>query len=308
MNKYFIKIYAEFLKKNLNPKKPLKVIFDCSNGTTGPIIKEIFKKKSISPANKIKIVLINEKPNGAFPAHGPNPLSKGATNDLIKKIKEEKADFGIIFDADGDRAFFLDNNGKQINSDTVARLLIWQLKSKKIIVDVRAGWLIKKIKNQKSKIKIYESRVGHYFIKNLMKKIKADFGAENSGHYYFSPSANFYFDSGILAAIHFINAASNIPYSLKNFINLLPRYYHSEEINFKINPKMKKIKIEAVKKYFIKQINKISELDGLTMEFNDWWFNLRASNTEPYIRLNVEATNKNILDESIKKIYALISS
>ena len=308
MNYEFINIYSDFLKKNLNPQKKLKVIFDCSNGTAGPILKQLTINNE-----QLTTYFINDKPDGNFPAHGPNPLKSGALKQLQNKVKKYKADLGIIFDADGDRVFFIDNLGRFINPDAIAKLLIWNLKPKKIIIDIRTGWLIKKIKNQKSKIKIIKSRVGHYFIKKLMRKIDADFSAEYSGHYYFK---NFFFvDSGILAAIEIINAISKLPYNFSNFIELLPQYERSPEINFKIENSKQSIK--KIEKYFKSQaksykLKAISYLDGLTMEFNPpangWWFNLRSSNTEPLLRLNVEAENKKLLDKKIKILHSLIST
>src|SRR3989344_4431191 len=324
MNYEFINIYSDFLKKNLNPQKKLKVIFDCSNGTAGPILKQLTINNE-----QLTTYFINDKPDGNFPAHGPNPLKSGALKQLQNKVKKYKADLGIIFDADGDRVFFIDNLGRFINPDAIAKLLIWNLKPKKIIIDIRTGWLIKKIKNQKSKIKIIKSRVGHYFIKKLMRKIDADFSAEYSGHYYFK---NFFFvDSGILAAIEIINAISKLPYSMADFMDLLPQYYRSPEINFKIkNPEQFIKKIEE--KFKIQDSGfkiRVSRLDGLTMEFEEWpasrlglrshfgkggslgeglWFNLRSSNPEPLLRLNVETENKKLLDKEIKKLYSLISA
>src|SRR3990167_6992312 len=184
MNYEFINIYSDFLKKNLNPQKKLKVIFDCSNGTAGPILKQLTINNE-----QLTTYFINDKPDGNFPAHGPNPLKSGALKQLQNKVKKYKADLGIIFDADGDRVFFIDNLGRFINPDAIAKLLIWNLKPKKIIIDVRTGWLIKK----------------------MMRKTNADFAAEYSGHYYFK---NFFFvDSGILAAIEIINAISKLPYN-----------------------------------------------------------------------------------------------
>src|SRR3989338_4263166 len=195
MNYEFINIYSDFLKKNLNPQKKLKVIFDCSNGTAGPILKQLTINNE-----QLTTYFINDKPDGNFPAHGQNPLKSGALKQLQNKVKKYKADFGIIFDADGDRVFFIDNLGRFINPDAIARLLIWNLKPKKIIIDIRTGWLVKNLKSQsapsasaswrmgrrRTNLKIIESKVGHYFIKKLMRKIDADFSAEYSGHYYFS--------------------------------------------------------------------------------------------------------------------------
>ena len=325
----YIKIYADFLKKNLNPQRKLKVVFDCSNGTTELILKHL-------NTEKLKTTFINNIPDGNFPAHGPDPLKKNAMNDLRLAIRRHKADLGIIFDADGDRVFFADNKGRFINPDAIARLLIWNLKPKKIIIDIRTGWLVKNLKSQsapsasaswrmgrrRTNLKIIESKVGHYFIKKLMRKIDADFSAEYSGHYYFSARGGsafggkkFYFDSGIMAAIEVINAISKLPYSTANFMDLLPQYYRSPELNFKV--KNTKNILKKIEKYFKSQtksykLKAISYLDGLTMEFNPpanrWWFNLRPSNTEPLLRLNVEAENKKLLDKKIKILHSLIST
>ncbi len=304
----YIKIYAGFLKKFLKPQKKLRVIFDCSNGTAGLILKKLFKTDSL-----IDYKLINQFPDGNFPCHEPDPLKKNALKHLRKTVLENKADLGIIFDADGDRAFFIDNLGRFIDPDVITRLLIWKLKPEKIVIDVRTGWLIRKIKNQKSKIKIVESKVGHFYIKKLMRKIGADFGAERSGHYYFSPrifNNKIYYDSGILAAIETINALSRLPYSLADFNDLLPQYYRSNEINIKMNRELeiknREYLFKKIEKEFKNRTAKISHLDGLTMEFNDYWFNVRPSNTEPLLRLNIETTDKKTLDAFVKKLKFLI--
>jgi len=305
-----LKTYADFLKKFLNPQKPLRVVFDCSNGTTGPIIKQLITNspRHGGASRQLTTFLINDKPDGNFPAHGPNPSKAGAMDQLKKEVLRQKADLGAIFDADGDRVFFVNNNGEFINPDAIARLLIWQLKPKKVVIDVRTGWLVKNLKSQISNFKIVESKVGHYFIKKLMKKINADFGAEQSGHCYFAfkniGGEKAYFDSGIMAAIEIINAVSKLPYKLSNYVDLLPQYYRSPELNFKIkNPKQFIKKIES---YYNSNLKTKNHLDGLTMEFENWWFNLRPSNTEPLVRLNIETIDKNYLNKMIKSLSSLI--
>ncbi len=321
-NENCVKIYADFLGKFLKPQKRLSVIFDCSNGTSGLVLKKIFSNHQLLITN-----YLNNKPDGSFPAHSPNPLEKGSLDDLRSAVKKHKADFGVIFDADADRVFFVDNFGRFVNPDVIARLLIWHLNPRKAIIDIRSGWLVKKIQNSKiknqkyhhlwrdpvrmlgeSKFKIYKSRVGHYYIKKLMRKIDADFAAEYSGHYYFASRSfgegKFYFDSGILTAIETINAVSKLPYKFSDFIDLLPQYYRSGELNFRIANKEKLIEM-IEKKY--KAGAKISKLDGLTMEFPDWWFNLRPSNTEPLVRLNIEAQSKKLLNQKIKEFKKFLS-
>jgi phosphomannomutase len=314
-NEKFIKIYADFLKRSVQIERPLKVIFDCSNGATGMIINRIFQNNR-KLKNLLTYKLINQNPDGNFPAHGPDPLKRFAIRDLRLAVIKRKADLGVIFDADGDRAFFIDNRGRLVDPDAIGRLLIWQINPKKVVIDVRTGWLIKKFKIQNSKFKIIQSKVGHYFIKKLMRKIKADLGIERSGHYYFAP---LYYDDGIRAAIHVINAVSRLPYTLADFADLLPKYYRSGEINIKMqNSKIKMKNYNLKFKNLFKEIKKklkaisyklkaINYLDGLTMEFDNLWFNIRPSNTEPVIRLNIEAEDekilkkeKNILTKAIK--------
>ncbi len=312
----YIKIYSDFLKKFLKPERKLKVVFDCSNGVAGLILKELFKTNLL-----INYELINHIPDGNFPAHGPNPLKKDALNDLRSAVLKNKADLGAIFDADADRVFFIDNRGRFIDPDAIARLLILHLKPGKIIIDVRTGWLVRKrqapsVKRQMSDVKSQMSKVGHLYIKKLMRKIKADFGAERSGHYYFKRGA-LYFDSGILTAIETINAVSRLPYSLADFNDLLPQYYRSGEINIRdanlqIHANAANNLLKKIEKYFKSQNTKYkilntNYLDGLTMEFGDWWFNLRPSNTEPLLRLNIEEANKKTLKKARLELLNLLS-
>ncbi len=304
-NSEYIKIYANFLKQFIRLKRSLKVIFDCSNGTAGPILQKL-KVKSL------KFKIINGRPNGNFPAHGPDPLKPNAAKQLQAEVKKQKADLGAIFDADGDRVFFVDNLGRFINPDIVGWLLIWHLRPEKTVIDVRTGWLIKRLKIENclslrglplgEKLKIFESRVGHYFIKNLMRKNRAELGMEWTGHYYFKDF--FYTDSGILTAIEIINAVSRLPYNLSDFIELLPAYYRSGELNFPVKNKEKLLTV--IRKTYKNKAVKISSLDGLTMEFKDWWFNIRPSNTEPLIRLNIETTSKKLLNQKIKEFQKLL--
>ncbi len=307
MDNGLIKIYANFLNKFLKPAKSLKVVFDCSNGTTGLVLKKLLQTANC----KLQTLLINATPDGNFPAHGPNPSKAGAMNQLKKEILSQKADLGIIFDADGDRVFFIDNKGKFINPDIIANLLIWRLNPKKVVIDVRTGWLVRKPTTYNQQLTT--SRVGHYYIKKLMRKIKADFGAEQSGHYYFAfqnlGKGELYYDSGILSAIEIINAVSKLPYKLSNYIDLLPQYYRSPELNLKVeNPKqfIKKIEKYYKSKTTDYKLLTTNYLDGLTMEFSDWWFNLRPSNTEPLLRLNIESNNKILLQQKIKELKSFI--
>src|SRR3989344_3207106 len=181
----YIKIYVQFLKKFLKPKRKLTVVFDCSNGSTGEILARFIKTYKLT-----NFKLINQRPDGRFPAHGPDPMKPGAMDDLCQTVRKYKADLGVIFDADGDRVFFVDDRGRPVHSDVVAGLLSKNFNGQAIL-DVRAGYLAREFivaglpRPGGGKKKIVNSRVGHYFIKKLMREKKIPFAAEVSGHYYF---------------------------------------------------------------------------------------------------------------------------
>jgi phosphomannomutase len=323
-NEKFIKIYADFLSRYSQLYQPLKAVFDCSNGTTGMIINRIFQNNR-KLKNLLTYKLINQNPDGNFPAHGPDPLKRFAIRDLRSAVIKRKADLGVIFDADGDRVFFIDNRGRLVDPDAIGRLLIWQINPKKVVIDVRAGWLIRKLITHNSKLTT--SKVGYFFIKKLMRKIKADLGIERSGHYYFrisdpnlriaSESTNkseLYYDDGILAAIHVINAVSRLPYTLADFTDLLPKHYRSGEISIRYPVSgirnqefFKKIERKLIS-HFSFLISRVSHLDGLTIETRHFWFNLRPSNTEPVIRLNIEAASRETLRKEKKQLTKIIKN
>jgi phosphomannomutase len=274
----FLEIYSKFLQQFLKPQKPLKVIFDCSNGTAGLVLKKLLKPKTPAlPAGRqnLKPIFINEKPDGNFPA----------INQLRAAVKKNKADLGVIFDGDADRALFVDNKSHFIDSDAIARLLIWHLRPKKIVIDVRVGWLLRNLK-------IIESQVGHPFIEKKIVSEQADLGFEHSGHYYFKKF--FYLDSGILAALEVINAVSRLPYKFSDFVDLLPRYYR-QEINFPLNQLKYKTPASLSKRF-----------GGLRKEFSDYWFNFHFSQTEPLLRLDIEAVDKPQLQKQILKFKKIL--
>lgn len=313
----FVNSYVNFLKNYLKPKKRLKIVFDCSNGTTGLVLKELFRTYKL-----INFKLINCNPDGNFPGHGPNPLARGATKQLEKEIKRQKADLGVIFDADGDRVFFVDDRSRFISADEIGYILLRESKPASFVVSVISGWLLKKYQVSGIKCQIFVSRVGHYFFKKLMRKKKIPLGLEHSGHYYFV-FGNAVWDSGILAAIKIINFVSCLNQPLSDYLDSLPKYYRSGEINFKVRDKAKVLK--RVEKAYGRN-GKINKLDGLTVEFSGpsarssaeahskpsgqnpkgFWFNLRPSNTENLLRLNMEAVSKKILNQELVNIKKFI--
>ena len=287
----YINLYAKFLKRSLKPKRPLRVILDCSNGTTGLVLEKLLKGNKL-----IDYKLINAKPDGNFPAHGPNPLLRGATTQLEWEVKKNKADLGIIFDADGDRVFFVDDRGRLTDAHEIGFALMKMFKPPYVVSTI-ASWRLKKVRGA------VISPVGHYFFKNIMRKKNASVGLEHSGHFYFKDF--FYCDSGILSAVMIMNFISELEGGLADWLDALPKYYRSGEINFKVSDK--KVMLEKIRKIHNAKASKISNLDGLTLEFGgDYWMNVRPSNTENLLRLNVEARTKKILETELKKIRKVI--
>jgi phosphomannomutase len=334
----YIKVYTKFLKRFIKVKYPLRVVFDCSNGTTGLVLKELFLnnfssslRTSPKPVrtdssgrtiSKIDPVFINENPDGNFPGHGPNPLKTGALNQIRREVVKQKADLGIVFDGDGDRVFFIDDLGNQIDPDIIGYILMKKIKAPYIVTTI-SSWRVKKVKGA------FISKVGHLFMKEMMRKKKANFGMERSGHYYFKNF--FYCDSGIFAAIQVINFLSSLrsisptnfirPKKLSDFIKILPKYFQIPETNLSAEggsasggkmglAKWSKNKIAEIEKKYKKNAVVVKKEDGLLMEFNspagEWWLSLRLSNSENLLRLNMEADSQKLLDSKFKEIKKLL--
>ncbi|MBI2033600.1 MAG: hypothetical protein HYT13_00670 [Candidatus Liptonbacteria bacterium] len=301
----YLNLYTRFLSKFFEIKAPLKVVFDSSNGGTGPVLKNLFRRSS-----PLTSIIINGKPDGRFPAHGPNPLFDFAKKDLISAVLQHKANFGVIFDADGDRAFFVDDRGRPIYPDEAILFLMSRF-SPPYVIDAGVGWQVRE--NSRFKNFLVQSRVGTYFIKKTMKKVKANFGAEGSGHYYFQTIFGkhaAYFDSGIMAAIQMINGVSHFKekgQKLSEWLDHLPFYYRIPETNFRLNIKSNTAKtIKAVENFYKRAAKIFSHLDGLTIETDEFWFNLRGSNTEPFLRLRLEARKKDVLAKELRRLKTLI--
>ena len=222
-------------------------------------------------------------------------------SDIIKFAAGEKIP-GESFDFDGDRVMFRDESGKVVPGDIITALLArkYARPGEKIIYDVSSS---KAVKEEVEKMggQTVESRVGHSFIKALMKKENAIFGGELSGHYYFRDF--FYSDSGIFAALAVLDLLRTTKKPLSELIKPLARYFKSEEINFKIKDKEKII--DKVASHFPDA--QISYLDGIKVEYSVWWFNLRSSNTEDLLRLNIEANSPKLLEEKKKLLVELLA-
>jgi phosphomannomutase len=277
--------------------KPLKVVIDAGNGMGGKDMELVLDKLPL------KVVRMYFKPDGSFPNHEANPLKEENLIDIKKRVKEEKADFGIAIDGDADRVFFIDENSETIPADFITCLIAEDILKKnkggKVLYDLRSSWVVKEV-IEKNGGKAGMSKVGHSFIKEQMRKEKAVFAGELSGHFYFKD--NSYTDSGVIAALKVIQIISEKGKRLSELVKPLRKYYASGEINSEVKDKEGKIK-ELAKRY---KDGKISWLDGIRVDFDDWWFNVRPSNTEPLLRLNLEAKSKELMEEKRDEVLGVI--
>ena len=267
-------------------KYNLKVVVDTANSVSGLIVNRMFRGVSL-------FHLFSEL-DGSFPNHEPNPLEEKNIKDLREKVLEYGADIGIAFDGDGDRVFFVDEKGELISSDLIIALIA-KLIDKKVLYDLRCSNIIKETARDS-----VMWRVGHSFIKKKMKDEDIFFGGEYSGHYYLKQGSS-YFESPYFVIYKLFEAMENK--KLSELIAPFKKYYHSGELNFEV--KDKQSVIEKVEKNY--SYGKITKIDGVRIDFDDWWFLLRGSNTEPILRLIVEAKSKELLDSKIKEIVPFFS-
>ena len=267
-------------------KYNLRVVVDTANSVSGLIVNRMFRGVSL-------FHLFSEL-DGSFPNHEPNPLEEKNIKDLREKVLEYGADIGIAFDGDGDRVFFVDEKGELISSDLIIALIA-KLIDKKVLYDLRCSNIIKETARDS-----VMWRVGHSFIKKKMKDEDIFFGGEYSGHYYLKQGSS-YFESPYFVIYKLFEAMENK--KLSELIAPFKKYYHSGELNFEV--KDKQSVIEKVEKNY--SYGKITKIDGVRIDFDDWWFLLRGSNTEPILRLIVEAKSKELLDSKIKEIVPFFS-
>lgn len=290
--------YAVYLAKLWAPKRKLKIVIDGGNGIIGTLFQHLLPK-----LGNIEVVAMNFDPDGRFPIHEANPLKLENLKDLQARVKAEKADFGAAFDGDGDRCALVDETGEFISCDLTTALLAKYFLAKEpgatIAYDLRSSKVVAEYAASLGG-KAVETRVGHSFIKQTLKHEHAVFAGELSGHYYFRDFWNA--DSGLYAFILLANIASETA-RLSELVKPLRKYFHTGEINFKVADAAAVFaKAKAL------QGGKVEELDGVTVRFADWWFNLRASNTEPVVRLNLEADSAALRDAKLAEIKKLITA
>lgn len=291
--------YTEHVLSFINPKKikPFKIVIDAGNGIAGKIIPDVFSHL------RCKVVPMFFELDGSFPHHLPSPIEPENIKPLQKKVLEKKADLGAAFDGDADRMFLVDQKAKRIGGDMVTALVAKNLLEKETGATILYNLICSKTVPQvikKSGGIPKRTKVGHALIKPLMKKYNAIFGGEHSGHFYFK--RNWFADSGLIALLICLELLSEEGKPLSFLIDSIDQYYRSGELNFKVDDIPRKLK--EIEKHFSDA--KVDHLDGLTVEYKDWWFNLRPSNTEPLVRLNIEAQSKKLLKEKKEELSKLI--
>jgi phosphomannomutase len=292
--KYVLK-FASACKK----KQRLKIVVDAGNGMSGMDAPRVFENLDVD------VIPMYFELDGTFPNHEANPLKPENMVDLQKRVKKEKADLGIAFDGDADRVMFTDEKGDVISPDIITILIAKQMLKQShggtVLYDLRSSWAVKEAIRENKGHPIM-TRVGHAYIKTDMRKTGALFAGELSGHYYFKD--NFFCDSGIIATMKVLSIICSTDKKVSEIVAPYKRYFASGEINSDV--KDKDSKIAEIEKEYKPDSKSIMHLDGLTVECADWWFNLRPSNTEPLLRLNVEAKTKKMMEQKRDELLKLI--
>ena len=297
-----LKDYANYLfaqfPKNTFKKRKLKVVIDAGNGMAG------FTAPAVMAKLDIDLTAMYFELDGNFPNHEANPIEAKNLKDLQKRVKKEKADIGLAFDGDADRCFLIDEKGGLVNPSALTALIaVRELKANpgaSIIYNLISSKAVPEVIAENGGVGI-RSRVGHSYIKSMMAQTGAVFGGEHSGHFYFNDFWRA--DSGMLAALYALAELMGSNSTLSELLKPYNRYISSGEINTKVKNVTKSIS-RVRDKYHGKY--QVDELDGLTITASTWWFNLRPSNTEPLLRLNVEADTEKEMIKIRDAVLALI--
>jgi phosphomannomutase len=303
-NEDLLQAYADHLHKLVSFKgnRPLKIVIDAGNGMAGFTAPAIFERLGA------EIIPLYFELDGNFPNHEANPIDPANLRDLQKSVLENSADIGLAFDGDADRCFLVDEKGETVDPSLLTSLIASRELAKHpgatIIHSLISSRTVVEVINELGGIPV-RSRVGHSYIKALMAETGAIFGGEHSGHFYFKDFWRA--DSGALAALHALAALGESQQTISQLLAPFKRYVASGEVNSRVanaDAVIKSIK----EKYAVLSDFKIDELDGLTASTSTWWFNVRASNTEPLLRLNVEADTAANMASHRDELLALINA
>lgn len=295
-----------FVKKilslvDVSQLKPMKVLADTANGMVGPSLTELFKH-----IPQVQMTPMYFEPDGTFPNHGGDPLQEENRRELQERVAAEGFDLGFAFDPDGDRFFCIDNKGRFVSGDFLTAILSRYFLEKNpgatIVYDVRASLAVKDTIEELGGRALY-NRVGHAYIKKRMSDEQAVFAGEVTGHYYF---AEFYgCDSGVAPMLYIMDLLSHTDQKLAEILDELgQKYFISGEINSKV-PDVQ-AKIDEIKEKYATKADNVIEIDGITCEYPEWRFNVRGSNTEPLIRLNLEAISQELMEQKRDEVLGVI--
>lgn len=279
--------------------KPLKVVIDAGNGMAGMVIPRVFQHL---PCTLIPLYF---ELDGSFPNHPASPIEPQNMVDLQNKVRETSADLGAAFDGDADRMFLVDEHANLVDSSMVTAIVSESLLHKhpgasilyNLIVSKSVPELIHRLGGN-----AIRTRVGHSFIKAEMRKTNAIFGGEHSGHFYFRD--NWYADSGLIAFLVALELVSIEGKPLSELLMPLGQWVRSGEINSRVSDVQSKL--EELEKYYSADAKSVDHMDGITVDYQDWWFNVRPSNTEPLLRLNVEARDRALMEQKRDELLAFI--
>jgi phosphomannomutase len=301
-----VDIYPAFVEKVLSfidpsSVKPLRIVVDAANGMAGAMLSPVLERL---PVDAVHCFF---EPDGTFPNHEPNPLLPENREFIIGKVLEEKADLGIAFDGDADRCLFVDDTGEFVPGDFVTALLAESILERepgaKIIYDVRASWAVRDTIERAGGIPLM-NRVGHAFIKLRMREEGALFAGEVSGHYYFRDFNQA--DSGTIPALLMLELLSKRDKRLSELLRpYRERYFLTGELNMPVEDVA--LKLQELKEHFAGQ-GEISHLDGISVTAENWHMNVRPSNTEPLLRLNLEALDPKLMEQKRDEALAVIRS
>jgi phosphomannomutase len=286
---------------DLDALKPLRVVIDAANGMAGVMLPPILERLPM-----IEVVRCYFEPDGSFPNHEPNPLLPENREFIIRKTTEERADFGVAFDGDADRCFFVDDTGDFVPGDFTTALFAETILARepggKVIYDVRASWAVPEAISGAGGVPLV-NRVGHSFIKQRMREVGAVFAGEVSAHYYFRDFSQA--DSGVVPFLLMLELVSRRGSLSGVLAPYRSRFFLTGEINTPVSDVA--LKLQELKERFGPE-GRVSHLDGLSVESDDWHFNVRPSNTEPLLRLNLEARSQDLMTRKRDDVLDVIRS
>ncbi|MGH2809848.1 MAG: phosphomannomutase/phosphoglucomutase, partial [Actinomycetota bacterium] len=277
--------------------KPLKVVVDAANGMGGKMVPALFERLPV------ELISLYFELDGSFPNHPADPIQIENLQELIKTLKDNRADVGMAFDGDADRVFLVDEKGEPVSGSLTAALVASRILRKEpggtVVYSVVSSRIVRETIVEFGGNPV-ASRVGHSFVKKVMADEGAVFGGEHSGHYYFRD--NYRADSGLICALFVLDALSKENKPMSEVLAPFRRYWNSGEINSVVHDQAEMLK--KVASHY--DDGDIDWTDGLTINYPQWWFNLRGSNTEPLLRLNVEAADESVGDAKTKEILETI--